>query len=455
MKEFNIKLREVGTGSALDKIDPQLAAITRGFQSGKIAGDEAFSLITARLAAIEDPIAQRAAGVALFGTKFEDLGEDVILAMGQVDQSLITSAGAVDQAGSKITSLGEIFPRVFGALGTALLPANDAILGFVNDNLPQMETFVGTIQSAFTGQLPGAIQVGQAAFQQAQAIIAPVMAGIQAVVTAVLSVVMAFWQQNGASIMATVQTTWNQIVQIITVAGQLIGAVLQIIAGFIATHGSEIVGYLTAAWNLISSIITTALSLVQGIITAALQLIQGDFSGAWQTIQQTSATFVTNLVRVIENGATLMRRGIDLGIAAIREAWGALVRAAPELGSSVMSGIVRGVSSGVGALVSAVTSAAKRALDAAKRALGIQSPSSVFAAGVGLPIAQGMAQGIMAGAPLVRDAGLQLAGAAAGGSSTTTTWNINMPVSTLHGQRADQFGSASIDELQRRVALRR
>lgn len=324
----------------------------------------------------------------------------------------------------------------------------------------QVAGVVMTVAGVIIANLPAALATGQAAFVQAQGIIEPVMAGIMAVVSAVLPVITAFWAENGASILATVGTVWNQIVAIITVVAQIIGQVLQIIGGFIAAHGTEIVAYLTTAWNLISSIVTGALNLIQGIVTAALQLLKGDFSGAWDTIKETAHQFAVDLVAVIESAATLLGQAIDLGIAAIKDAWAALMRGAPGLGGDLIQGIIQGISNGVGALKSAITSAANAALDAAKKALGIESPSRVFAEMVGLPMAQGMAAGAQRGMPLVAGAGASLATAAVAGAQAARVEvggrvDIGLSMRGDLDQMIDAKVESRLDVLARSVESRR
>lgn len=276
-------------------------------------------------------------------------------------------------------------------------------------------------------------------FQALGGVIEDRMAAIQEVIGAVLPIITAFWDENGASIMATAEEVFGTVVEIVETASEIVNTVLRALGGFMREHGREIGAVLTAAWNVISTVIRTALNLISGIVKTALQLLRGDFSGAWQTIQQTAAGFVTGLVKTIEGLGGLLRSAINVAIAALKDAWAALVRAAPELGTGVINGIVQGVSNGVGALIDAVTRAAQQALQAAKDALGIKSPSSVFRDLVGLPIAQGLAQGIAQGAPLVADATRQLSYGAAVVGGDRMIFNVDARGS---GMSRDQFESA-------------
>lgn len=64
------------------------------------------------------------------------------------------------------------------------------------------------------------------------------------------------------------------------------------------------------------------------------------------------------------------------------------------VGTNIIQGVAEGISKGVKAIATAAKDAANRALNAAKSALGIHSPSKVFAKEVGQWIPAGMAKGI-------------------------------------------------------------
>ena len=71
-----------------------------------------------------------------------------------------------------------------------------------------------------------------------------------------------------------------------------------------------------------------------------------------------------------------------------------------SIGSGIVSGIANGLKNGVGAIVSAAQSAAQSALNAAKRALGIHSPSRVFRDVIGKNMALGMGVGFEKNVPI-------------------------------------------------------
>ena len=141
----------------------------------------------------------------------------------------------------------------------------------------------------------------------------------------------------------------------------------------------------------------------------------------------------------------------------------AIVPAAQDLGSQIALGIAAGITSGTPAIVNAVLAAVDAALTAAEQALGIASPSKVFAE-LGAQTSAGMAQGAVGGIPEVRQAIGQVSSAAtaAGGrgvasqqtTSTTTFAPGAIVVNAAPGQSVDAIADAVARKLGQRVAMR-
>lgn len=92
-----------------------------------------------------------------------------------------------------------------------------------------------------------------------------------------------------------------------------------------------------------------------------------------------------------------MRNSTD----AVSDAKGTSERKGHEVGREASHGMKRGIDSGQSSVINAAIAVARAAWNAAKRALGISSPSKLFAKTIGLPMAQGMAQGLAKGTGLV------------------------------------------------------
>lgn len=358
--------------------------------------------------------------------------------------SFTDAKSPVDGLINTLAQVSPVFALVKAGIEAALPPIRDIVL-----------TVFGIIQG-FIAEHGEKIRFDlMSAWQQIQAIIEAVTPPIQAIIGTIFGAIAEFLHAHGDDIRAFLGQTWDAIAEIINLALQLIQAIIvpafEFVAGLISSHGDTIQALLSNAWAAIKLIVDTALTLIRGILTAAMQAIHGDWSGAWNTIKTMSATVVQNIFDLFKLGFEQLKiliftiwnaikldlenilNGIVgfviqtmLGIAnAIRDFGSQAAGAASSLGSAIVGGIADGIKNGASAIVNAAKDAAMAALNAAKSALGISSPSKVFADSVGLPMAQGMVQGMIAGAPMVVQTARDVAGAAvSGGRSVTNNRNF-------------------------------
>lgn len=138
VREFSTRIVDGSdtTRQALDDIGIGADNLYDQFQSGNITVSESLSLVIGRLQEIQDPIEQDAAGVALFGSLWEDLGPQIIFALDEGKNALGEYEGAADAAFDAATSgLNNTAQRADAAkeelkllLGEALLPIKTQFL---------------------------------------------------------------------------------------------------------------------------------------------------------------------------------------------------------------------------------------------------------------------------------------------------------------------------------------
>lgn len=373
----------------------QATGVVIGFTDAIFGNQEAF-------AALSPPLQEVVVGIQ----QFADVVANVVGALmdaGPMSQEFAESLGLISPA----------LPPIISALQTAA--------SFLQNNWQSAVAAAGGVMTAVLA--PG-IMAGAAAFGGVLVAAAPViailagvglavaalqaawesnfggiqektaaaMAAIQGVIQTVIAGIQAFWEDHGAEIVAFAQQSWQQVQEIIggivAIIAQIVGAIFGGIQDFLNKHGEDIRQIFDGAWQAIRGIIGGALDLIQGIVKTALELLSGDFEGAWDQIQITAAKFVTHLGDVFMGIWNMIEPGIKM-------AWDNFVKSVDTLGSDVISGIVRGIGDNAGRLFDSLKNLASNALDAAKDALGIQSPSRLFADEVGEPIALGVAQGIL------------------------------------------------------------
>lgn len=104
LREFNIRLTDGTSADAIGTLTKNTQDLFAAFQDGDATAADVFDSVLEDLNAIEDPIERNAAGVAIFGTQWEDLGEDAILALDSTAEALGEVDGATDAAGDAMQS---------------------------------------------------------------------------------------------------------------------------------------------------------------------------------------------------------------------------------------------------------------------------------------------------------------------------------------------------------------
>lgn len=132
MKEFGIRAIDGSdaTASAFQALGLNADEMSKAFAQGGDASYNAFNKVVKVLSEIEDPLKRNEVGVALFGTKFEDLGESAILSMTAFGDQFNEFGDTLDQTseimdsgvGSSFESLTRDIQLLGAELGQVLIP---------------------------------------------------------------------------------------------------------------------------------------------------------------------------------------------------------------------------------------------------------------------------------------------------------------------------------------------
>lgn len=130
------------------------------FAAGGDSAKEAFDQTIQALADMDDPLAQSQAGVALFGTMWEDLGPEVVTQLANIEDGAYATSDSMeelkdikhDDLGSMMESLGRSVETLLLPLGEALIPLIqqiiEEILPVIEENLPLLTDFISQLVSS-------------------------------------------------------------------------------------------------------------------------------------------------------------------------------------------------------------------------------------------------------------------------------------------------------------------
>lgn len=268
--------------------------------------------------------------------------------------------------------------------------------------------------------------------------------------------------------------------------------VLNIVDGII----SSIPSLLESGAELTTQLLETIIAIAPDILAAGVELVLNLANGLIQNLPTVISSAVSILAELLATILSHLPDLLESGISLIGELAAGLIQAIPdviaaipeiisnivstfkghswgEIGSNIISGIASGISNGVGAIISAARQAAQAALNAAKRFLGIASPSKVMRDQVGKFIPSGMAVGIEANTQPLKDAMHDLSdvatatvqadlarGTASMSAPVTTTGNtygnssFAFNIYATENQDVDELAEAIMEKIQFEISRR-
>lgn len=287
----------------------------------------------------------------------------------QVNQAMmdLASSASTFLFQNLIPAIGRIITQLLSAIGTFITTAIPLLIEngkqIISNIIQGWQENKGRWKDTVNNFLDNAIEWIETSLPQ---ILAEGIASVEEFI--------AGWGQGDGHMMATVGELIGKILTVI------IKAVPQILAAGVLIVGKLAVGFiqnipyfLTQIGTLLGQMISTIASNFPKLVSSGgamlLKIIAGFING------------ITNIPSAVKKAVDSFKsnfRNVD---------WG-------ELGTNIIKGIVNGITGGIGKLVTAAKNVAKNALDAAKEALGIHSPSRVFELEVGKMIDLGLAAGI-------------------------------------------------------------
>ncbi|MCM3789421.1 phage tail tape measure protein [Domibacillus indicus] len=264
--------------------------------AGGQSAQAAYEATLMGLAALEDPLARETAGVQLFGTQWEDMGDSVILAMQKGMKGLGDFQGATAAAGEALqNTLGakwEQFSRQFvlgfAQLGQPVIDGLKKILDWALANLPGFFAVVQPIVMAVGTFLVGAFK----ALTPVIAAISPYLVGIGVALATVGAYFAAVALKTKVVLFAMrllfAVLTMNPITMIAVGVGLLIGYLIRMAGGWQAAGQriaefwaklqpfiAQIASVVIPALKQIGSAIVTAFSTLRDFVTPILNQIIG------------------------------------------------------------------------------------------------------------------------------------------------------------------------------------
>jgi len=503
IKEFGIRVKDGSESSAaaFDYLGYDADALFEIFNKGGEDAAAMTQILIDELAGMPDSVEKTTAGVALFGTMWEDLGAEGIKALSELDGGISTTNDALEQINEvKYNSLGEALQGIGRNLQTQLLmPIGEKLLPVISElatkfsewlNDPENQEAIQKLSEDISNLVDtglayvrdfvqwflenkdavvaglAAIATGFLAFKVVTLIqgVSKAMQGmtiaqyalnlamslnpigiIIALISALVAAFIYLWN-NSESFREFWIELWDKIKEF---CGKAIDAIVEFFTKTIPDALNKMITHLkqlpskvwtwlvntinkVSTWS--SNMITKAKTAASNFVTNVINFIKELPTKLWTWLlntinkvsqwgsnmtskaKETASNFVNKVIefvkqlpskvwswlsstisKVADFGSNLASKGREAAQGLLENIVN-IARGIPDqlksIGSDIISGLWSGISGAVGGLYDNIKNSLSGLVDKAKKALGIHSPSKVFADEVGKWIPEGIAVGI-------------------------------------------------------------
>ncbi|WP_089607451.1 phage tail tape measure protein [Bacillus cereus] len=178
VKEFGIRVQDgsKGVSDAFAEMSPQTQKVWDNFNKGKGTSADVFNAVLGDLGKMDDKVKANQLGVAVFGTKWEDMGAQAVLGLNNANGALGDVEGTMGKMQkTQQEAFGVRWQKLMRTTMASLEPLGQAILDIAEVALPPIIKAVEVAAKAFSS-MPKPIQIGVVAILGMVAVLGPLVA---------------------------------------------------------------------------------------------------------------------------------------------------------------------------------------------------------------------------------------------------------------------------------------
>lgn len=316
IKEMGIRMKDGSATDTLKSMKLDADELTKAFGEGGERASWAFGEVVEGLKNIEDPIEQNTAGVSIFGTMWEDLGKDAVLAMTSYGEAFDETIDTMNQLKEvKYDNLSDMFEglkrnveMLLLPLGNALMPILKQVIQLIMDNMPAIEGVINQlspiITNLFTQLLPPLMELMQSIMPTIFNLLQQLIPFISQILETILPVLVELINMLLPPIMQIVEAVLPIIIQLL----QPILALLQPLIDLLQPIIDLFMTLLQPLLELINMILPPIISLFTMIIDtvlpplqAALSIVADVLSGVFKEAFDAIKPVLENIIGVFKN----------------------------------------------------------------------------------------------------------------------------------------------------------
>lgn len=335
MKEFQIRIQDgsKSTSDAMEGMTKETQDMFYAFQGGEVTVAEMSQQIAKDLATVDNRVDKTALGVSFFGTKWEDLGGDVVLSMLKSNEAMQDFEGAM-QGISEVqeNTFGQRFQSILRQAQSAFEPLGIVMLEMAERWLPKISSVLETVVNWFTNLSPS-IQSAIVIIGGIAAAIGPVLVVFGMIANAIGSLITAFGIIKpillglgpAFTVVRTVLTALTGPIGIVIAAVTLLGTIIyknwdtikettvkvfNFLIDFFKKWGPLILSVVSASIVSLVTDITKKWDTIKNTTSVVFNAVKTYLSGVWNGIKSTVTGIVVDLVASAVNTFTNMKNNV-------------------------------------------------------------------------------------------------------------------------------------------------
>ncbi|MDA2638836.1 phage tail tape measure protein, partial [Bacillus cereus] len=183
VKEFGIRVQDgsKGVSEGFGDLSEETQKVWKSFNEGKGTAADVFNAVLGDLQKMDDKVKANQIGVALFGTKWEDMGAEAVLSLNDVNGGLGDVTGRMDEMKKlQEESLGQQFQKALRETQAALEPLGKKFAELAKDMLPPIVDGVKAVMDWFSklSEADQTLLIVMGALSTAFIILTPIVAAL-------------------------------------------------------------------------------------------------------------------------------------------------------------------------------------------------------------------------------------------------------------------------------------
>lgn len=257
------------TQDAYSKLGLNVDEMSTKFAAGGDSANEAFNQVMTGLIALNDPLEQNTIGTELFGTMWEDLGPDVVMALGDIEDAAYGTGEELNNIKDiKYDDLGSMFEGLKRTVELLLLPLGEQLIPLLSEIIDGVLPLIESI-------LPPLIEC-------ISAILQPVLELIESALVPLVEALM----------------------PIFDVISSLLIPILEVLMSVFSEVFKGIAKHVTDKISTVKDVLSSIIDFIKNVFT-------GNWKGAWKNVVDIFKTIISGIANIFKAPINVMIDGIN------------------------------------------------------------------------------------------------------------------------------------------------